>query len=102
VGKAAARKIFQEILRLANTSARGEIAMRTDMPALLDKLGIPLREPPEGWELGEAPDAPEVGRPDDPSGGREERRENAETTDGEEDTGGEDQVREDEREEQPA
>jgi hypothetical protein len=102
VGKREARKLMQEVMRLANTSARGEIAMRTDMPALLDALGIPLREPPPDWELGETEGGDEAGRPAQPGGPRDERREDAATNDGEEDTGGEDQVREDEREEQAA
>lgn len=97
VGKREARKLMQEVLRLANTSARGEIAMRVDMPVLLDQLGIALREPPEGWELGDG-DGAEPGRDQDKTGGREERRENGRDDDAEEDTGGEDQVRENERE----
>lgn len=100
VGKREARKLMQEVLRLGNTSARGEIAMRTDVPALLDALGIPLREPPEDWELGETEGGDEAGRPENPDGERANRREKATTPDGEEDNGGEDQVREEDREEQ--
>lgn len=95
VGKQQARKIMQEVLRLTNAAPRGEVSLRTDVPALLDRLGIPLRdEPPEfpeGWgdEGGD-----EVGRPRDPMGDREQRREDAETEQGEDDTGGEDVERE--------
>lgn len=94
VGKAAARKIFQEVLRLGNTAARGEIAMRTDVPALLDKLGVPLREAPFDPFAGPDPSGAEPGAPRDPQGGREERREDSRTEEGEDDTGGDDVERE--------
>lgn len=89
VGKAAARKIMQEVLRLANSAARGELALRVDLPAVLDKLGVPLRdEPPEfpeGWG-GPSSSEPE-GRSKEPGSDREERREDGRTEEGEEDTG---------------
>ncbi len=102
VGKAEAKKVMQEILRLATMSADGELALRTNMPVLLDQLNIPLRPVPPGWKPGQGTDAPTNGRPKNKSGGREERRENARTPDGEDDTGGDDQVREEDREERPA
>lgn len=102
VGKAAARKTMLAVLQLANQAARGEVALRTNMPALLDKMGIPLREPPlDPFDPATDPSAggaPGPGR--DPNGDREGRREDAETESGEEDTGGED-VDEEERTEQP-
>ncbi|HYE92709.1 MAG TPA: hypothetical protein VEA38_16890 [Terriglobales bacterium] len=94
VGKAAARKIYQEVLRLGNGAARGEVALRTDVPALLDKLGIPLRDAPLDPFKHPDPSAPEVGRPENPSSERADRREDARTEEGEEDTGGQDVERE--------
>lgn len=103
VGKAAARKVYQDVLHMVNQAARGEIAMRTDVPKLLDKLGIPLREPPvDPFGEDEPPEGAEgstPGRPRDPTGEREERREDSRTDEGEEDTGGDD-VERDERGEQ--
>lgn len=94
VGKAAARKIYMEVLRLANSAARGELSMRTDVPALLDKLGIPLREPPLDPFAEKDPSGEEPGRPRKQDGEREERREDSPTQEGEEDTGGDDVERE--------
>jgi len=101
VGKAAARKIMQEVLRLANASARGEIALVANIPAVLDRLGIPLRDPPLDPFADSAP-APggAVGRPLDPNSDREGRREDAETEEGEEDTGDPEESDGEEREEQ--
>lgn len=100
VGKAAARKIMQEVLRLANASARGEVALRTDIPALLDKLGIPLRDPPLDPFAQPDPSAQETGRPEQATSDREDRREDAETVEGEEDTGDPEESDGEEREEQ--
>lgn len=103
VGKAAARKVYQDVLNMANSAARGEIAMRADVPKLLDKLGIPLREAPiDPFGEDDPPEDAEAatpGRPRDPAGQREERREDSRTDEGEEDTGGDD-VERDERGEQ--
>lgn len=105
VGKAAARKVYQDVLHMANSAARGEIAMRADVPKLLDKLGIPLREAPiDPFGEDEPPEDAEAstpGRPRDPAGQREERREDSRTDEGEDDTGGDD-VERDERGEQDA
>lgn len=91
VGKAAARKIMQQVLSLAVNAQRGEVALRTDIPALLDKLGIPLRsEPPEfpeGWGGEGGGGGTPPGRPRDMTSDREQRREDARTEEGEEDTG---------------
>jgi hypothetical protein len=102
VGKAAARKIMLSVLQLANAAGRGEVALRTDLPKLLDKLGIPVRVPPlDPFEEPAAPTAHGEPGPDrDPTGEREERREDATTEEGEEDTGGEEADGE-ERTEQP-
>lgn len=99
VGKAAARKIFQEVLRLANSASRGEVALCANIPVLLDKLGVPLREPPLDPFDGEDPSAAEPGRDREPGSERDDRRDDARSEDGEEDTGGE-EVDGDEREEQ--
>lgn len=89
VGKREARKNMQAVLSLVNQGAKGEVHLRTDVPALLDKLGIPLRdeppELPEGWGGGSS--TGDVGRPRDTMGDREERRDDAATDEGEEDTG---------------
>lgn len=90
VGKAAARKIMLSVLQLANTAARGEVALMTNMPVLLDKLGIPLREPPLDPFTQPDPSGAEPGRKPEPAGDREGRREDAATENGEEDTGDED------------
>lgn len=95
VGKQAARKIYQEVLRLANSASRGEISMRTDIPRLLDKLGIPLRDAPmdpfaePSPGAGPDPGSSPPGRPSDPMGQRQDRRDDAATDQGEHDTGGE-------------
>lgn len=94
VGKAAARKTFMEVLRLANSAARGEISARADLPKLLDAIGIPIREAPFDPFDEADPSGEEPGRPRDPHGEREDRREDATTEDGEDDTGGEDVDRE--------
>lgn len=91
VGKASARKTYQHVLGLVSQASRGEVAWRTDVPSLLDKLGVPLRdEPPEfpdGWGDGGGGGAAPPGRPRDPAGDREDRRDDARTDDGAEDTG---------------
>lgn len=102
VGKREAKKIALEVLRMATQAAQGEVSMRTDIPALLDRLGIPVIEAPEGWERGVGfglPDAADPategtanGRPEDQAGDRADRREDAATEDGEEDTGATDPV----------
>ncbi|MEZ6189386.1 MAG: hypothetical protein R3F62_30835 [Planctomycetota bacterium] len=82
---AAIRKLYLEVLRLVSASGREEApADWVDVPALLDQLGVPLRTSP-------APriQTPRVGpgRPRDMTGERQERRESARTTKGEEATG---------------
>lgn len=94
VGKAAARKTYLEVIRLANASARGEVSARADLPKLLDALGIPLRKGPFDPFEEEDPSGEEPGRPRKQDGAREERREDATTEEGEDDTGGEDVDRE--------
>lgn len=99
VGKVAARKTYLEVLRLANSAAGGEISARADLPKLLDLLGIPVREKPEEEEDEDVAgddekSGEEPGRPRDPFGDREQRREDATTSEGEDDTGGDDVERE--------
>lgn len=80
VGKATARKIYLDVLRLVTQSAQGEVAVRTDVPKLLDKLGVDVREEDDAPESATTPaaNAPgQVGRPADPFGGRQDRRESA-------------------------
>lgn len=97
VGKAAARKTYLEVLRLANAAARGEISARADLPRLLDLVGIPLREAP--FDPFEEPDpsGEEPGRPQDPHGARQDRRDDATTDSGQEDTGGQTPDRQDQQ-----
>lgn len=88
VGKAAARKMLETVLGLANAAARGEIALTTDVPAALDKLGVPLREPPLDPFAQPDPSAAAPPGPDrDPEGEREERREDGRSEEAEDDTG---------------
>lgn len=93
VGKASARKVLQQVLALVTQAGRGEVSMRTDVPALLDKLGVPLRsrppEFPDGWggEPGSQDAGQPPGKPKDPASERDTRRDEAATDNGEEDTG---------------
>lgn len=103
VGKAAARRVYQSVLQLVNAAAGGEIALRTDVPSLLDKLGVPLRDapPPSSQPApGATPEGRPPGRPLDTGSEREDRREDAETDEGGEDTGGEDVERDERGEEE--
>lgn len=102
VGKAGARRILQTVLQIVAASPTSEVAIRTDVPAALDRLGVPVRDeaPPEVQELldrekkaAEAKAADPFGkkpngRPTDAAGKREDRRDAATTPDGAEDTGG--------------
>lgn len=89
------QKLYLDVLgKVGEASRLGE---RVDVNALLDHMGVPrLLDSPEGGAPGGGERGP--GRPRDPMGQREERREDARTPEGEEDTGGKDQ----EREERPA
>lgn len=104
VGKANAKKTLLDVLGLVNAAGQGEISWRTDVPAALDRLGIPLRDvppppfdqrvtPPAAGAPGGGPknatEAAPPGRPRDPTGQREQRRQDAQTTDGEDATGAE-------------
>jgi hypothetical protein len=87
VGKAAARRMLKEVLGLVNANAAGEIARTVDVPAALDRLGVPVRDPESAPEA-DAGGARPVGRPRDELGDRQERRERSTTDEGEDDTGG--------------
>ena len=65
-------------------------------PEILDQLGIKARKVEDAAheEGGGEPAPGPVGRPIEPAGGREDRRDASETIDGEEDTGGQDVERE--------
>ena len=89
VGKAAARKIMQSVLQLANAQPEGEIAQVTDVPKALDQLGVPTRL--DGPLVGDAKAKGGPGRPREPTSDREERREDARTEEGEEATGAPDE-----------
>ena len=82
---AAVRKLYLEVLRLVGASQHGASpAEWVDVPALLDQLGVPLRITPA---TGKAEGVGQPGRPRDMTGGREERREDARTDEGEDATG---------------
>lgn len=79
VGKATARKVFLDVLRMVTQTPQGEVAVRTDVPALLDKVGIGVREEdeaPESARIVPPPAGPD-GRKVEPFGDRQTRREDA-------------------------
>ena len=78
------RKLYLEVLRLVSSAQREESpADWVDVPALLDQLGVPLRSEP----LPPQPASGSPGRPRDLTGGREARREEARTDEGESSVG---------------
>lgn len=89
VGKREARKNLMDVLRLVNQAGRGEASMRADVPKLLDKIGVPLRDEPPvfppGWG---GQSGGEPGRQKEDSSDRQRRRDEADTEEGEDDTGG--------------
>lgn len=106
VGKAAARRILQAVLQIVAANPTSEVSIRTDVPAVLDRLGVPVRDeaPPEVQDaidaekkaaeakaknpFGEEPGKKPNGRPMDTNSDRQDRRDKATTPDGAEDTGG--------------
>lgn len=78
-------KLYLEVLKAVGEGAR--LGERVDVNSMLDHLGVPVltSAPSEGGTGG--PKRPR-GRPRDMTGDRQERREDAETDEGEEDTGG--------------
>ena len=84
VGKAQAMKLLAEITKLSS----GQVARWLDVPAALDKLGVPvLDEELEPEVPVMAPEAAPGEKPTDVSSEREERREDARTEPGASDTG---------------
>lgn len=87
VGKAGALKVMTEVLRIVG--AQG-VTRWLDIAKLMDRLNLPLLDSPEedgavaGLPVGVAPSP---GRDRDLIGDRDERRDNARTEEGEEDTG---------------
>lgn len=81
------QKLYLETLRLVGDAAR--LGERVDVDGLLDHLGVP-RRPDSPDEGGTAEGKKPAGRPRDMAGEREERREDARTEEGEDDTGGDD------------
>lgn len=87
VGKAGARKLLLAALQIA-PQAGLEIARRMDVPKVLDRVGVPLREevPADVAAATQVPVEPvakgKAGRPRDLTGDREQRREDAATEDG--------------------
>lgn len=91
VGKAQAKKALLTLLQLASQNPLSEVARKLNVPVAIDKAGGPVREDyPEGMALAGEGSAP-PGRPRDPSGAREERRDDAATVDGEDATGATDE-----------
>ncbi|MCO5171146.1 MAG: hypothetical protein M9894_32990 [Planctomycetes bacterium] len=83
---ASARKLYLEVLRLVSAARLEQPpAAWVDVPGLLDQLGVPLRTSPAATEAGAQTN--QVGRSRDATGGREERREDARTVEGEDAVG---------------
>lgn len=80
VGKAKAKQLLVEILRVVGGE---KVGRWVDVARTLDRLGISVVDTPEKEDKPPAP----PGRPRDMIGDREERREDARTEEGEEDTG---------------
>lgn len=78
-------KLYLEVLKAVGEGAR--LGERVDVNSLLDHLGVPVRTdaPMEGGGPGGG--GPGRGRPRDATGAREERREDARTDEGADDTG---------------
>jgi len=77
---AAVRKLYLEVLRLVGAARRGvSPAEWVDVPALLDQLGVPIQTAPTLRPETEG----QPGRPPDLTGGRQDRREDARTDEGE-------------------
>lgn len=93
VGLAAAQRMALSVLQLVNANPAGEVARLSDVAMLLDKLGVPLRDDPLDVEDVLEEGARATGRPLDRTSEREQRRENATTDEGAEDTGGADEDR---------
>lgn len=94
VGLAAAQRMALSVLQLINANPAGEVARLSDVAMLLDKLGVPLRDDPLDAEDVLEEGARATGRPLDRTSEREQRREDATTDEGAEDTGGADEERE--------
>lgn len=81
------QKLYLDVLGKVGEAAR--LGERVDVDKLLNYLNVPVREdsPAEGGA--QAEEGAQPGRPRSPTGDREKRREDAETDQGAEDTGGE-------------
>lgn len=87
VGRGNALRMLKEVLGMIDG---GEVQRWLDVQAALDRLGVPVLQSPDA--PAPAPAAPPavpkpVGRPRDETSDRQDRRDNARTPEGEEDTG---------------
>jgi hypothetical protein len=83
-------EVFKSVVNTPRTQADGRVTTLADVVSedIVDQLGIPRRELEEAPAVAPAAQAPAAGgRPSEPTGAREERRENARTTEGEAATG---------------